>query len=78
MSKKIDIVVAYPSGNITIMVLTPTDRNDYKKVAQKLLDMKELNGEQVAYILPPKTTETTDPAAGEQYPEGNVRTGILR
>lgn len=69
MSKKIDIVVAYPSGNITIMVLTPIDRSDYKEVARKLLDMKELNGEQVAYILPPKTTETSNSTIGEQYPE---------
>lgn len=52
MSKKLDIIIANPSGNITILVLTPTDRADYKDTARKLLDIKRLNAEQVAYLLP--------------------------
>ena len=52
MTKNLDILIADSSGNITIMVLTPTPRNEYKHVAQQLLDMKKLGGEQVAFILP--------------------------
>lgn len=52
MTKKYDVIVADPSGNITIMVLTPVDRADYKEVAQMLLDNKKLKGEQVAFMLP--------------------------
>lgn len=57
MNKTIDIIVANPSGNITIMVLTPTLREHYKEVAQKLLDMKEFNAEQVAFVLPENKME---------------------
>lgn len=59
MNKKIDIIVADPSGNITIMVLTPAPREEYKDIAQGLLDIKELNGQQVAFILPEQ-----EPASG--------------
>lgn len=52
MKKKLDIIVANPAGNITIMVLTPVLRKDYKTVAQKLLQLEGLNGEQVAFLLP--------------------------
>ena len=48
--KKINILVANPSGNITIFVKDAFDRKDYAKVADQLLDMKDLRGEQVAYI----------------------------
>ena len=51
MYDNLDVVVADPAGNITIMVLTPVDRKDYAQVAQKLLENKTLNGEQVAFIL---------------------------
>lgn len=51
MSRKIDIFIADSSGNITIMVLTPTDRKDYTYVANKLLEIKELGGEQVAFVI---------------------------
>lgn len=57
MEKKYDIIVADPSGNITIMVLTPVDRSEYKEVAQMLLDNKKLKGEQVAFMLPDGTAE---------------------
>lgn len=52
MNRTLDVFVADSSGNITIMVLTPTDRKDYKDVARQLLEKKELGGEQVAFILP--------------------------
>ena len=52
MYDNLDVVVADPAGNITIMVLTPVDRKDYAQVAQKLLENKTLNGEQVAFMLP--------------------------
>ena len=51
MTKKIDIIIANPAGNITIMVITPTPRNEYKTTAAKLLNM-DFGGEQVEYILP--------------------------
>ncbi len=63
MHKNIDVIVANASGNITIMVLTPTDRKDYKKIARQLLQRKELDGEQVAFLLPEKGTAHTGPAA---------------
>lgn len=51
MKKKIDIIVANPSGNITIFVKTPVPRSEYQTVASQLLSMEELKGEQVAFIL---------------------------
>ncbi|MBR4861836.1 MAG: hypothetical protein IKU09_06520 [Firmicutes bacterium] len=51
MKKNIDIIVANPSGNITIFVKTPVPRSEYQTVASQLLAMKELGGEQVAFIL---------------------------
>ena len=44
MYDNLDVVIADPAGNITIMVLTPVDRKDYAQVAQKLLKNKTLNG----------------------------------
>ena len=52
MKKKIEIIVANPSGNVTIFVKTPCPRSEYAAVATQLLAMKELKGEQVAFILP--------------------------
>ena len=49
--KKINITVADPAGNITIFVKDRFDRRHYPEVANQLLDMKELKGEQVAYII---------------------------
>ena len=49
MGKKLDVLVADCSGNITIMVLSPVDRSDYKVVAQALLDNEAMGGEQVAF-----------------------------
>ncbi|MBR5230370.1 MAG: hypothetical protein IKW01_05870 [Firmicutes bacterium] len=51
MKRKINIIVANPAGNITIFVKDRFGREDYQKVATRLLDMKEIEGEQVAFIL---------------------------
>lgn len=56
MTKKIDIIVANPAGNTTIMVITPTPRNEYQMTAAKLLSM-DFGGEQVAFILPSGSQE---------------------
>lgn len=55
MTNDFNILVADSSGNVTIMVLTKTERSDYKAVAQELLKNKSLGGEQVAFILPDDT-----------------------
>lgn len=47
---KIKFFVADPSGNITILVLTPCSQKDYQRIAGKLLACKELKGEQVGFI----------------------------
>lgn len=67
MTRKVDLIVANPAGNITIMVLTPTEIKDYQEVANKLLEIdfgKEYDldftkpqsgsifGEQVEFLLP--------------------------
>jgi len=51
MIRTIDYLIMDPEGNITILVLTETDRRDYQKVAQVLLDACP-EAEQVGYILP--------------------------
>lgn len=57
MYENLDVIVANPSGNITIMVLTPVDRKDYPHIAQKLLSTSTLGGEQVAFILPDQPSD---------------------
>ncbi len=61
MNNECKVVIANPAGNITIMVLTPTPRERYQEVANKLLDMDfgpycdwadSVHGEQVAFVLP--------------------------
>lgn len=59
MIKNLDVMVANPAGNITIMVLTPVDRKDYAQVTSALLGMtftdasgEQVQGEQVCFILP--------------------------
>ena len=59
MYDNLDVVIADPAGNITIMVLTPVDRKDYAQVAQQLLKDKTLNGEQVAFMLPDSDRKQT-------------------
>lgn len=53
MKKSVNILVANPSGNVTIFVQTPFGRGDYNSVANQLLAMPELAGEQVAFIKEP-------------------------
>lgn len=51
MKKKVKIIVANPAGNITIFVKDRFERNMYPQVAGQLLEMDDLKGEQVAFIL---------------------------
>ena len=60
--KKTNITVADPAGNITIFVNDRFDRKDYPTVANQLLEMKELKGEQVCYVLDLMGTEGDYPA----------------
>ena len=60
MKKNIDIIVANPSGNITIFVKSPVPRSEYQTVASQLLAMDEFHGEQVAYILQNPQAEGID------------------
>ncbi len=39
MSRTVEVIVANPAGNITIMVLTPVPREEYQEVAGKLLNI---------------------------------------
>lgn len=48
--KNIKILIANPAGNITIFVLDYFDRSQYQSIASQLLSMKELGGEQVAFV----------------------------
>ena len=50
MKQKIRVRIADPAGNITIFVLDPFPVEQYQNIATQLLEMKELNGEQVAFI----------------------------
>lgn len=56
-NRKIRICIANPAGNITIFVLDPFPRSQYQAVASQLLAMKELRGEQVAFITGPDSLE---------------------
>ncbi len=48
--KKVEYFVANPAGNITIFVTSPAQRSEYQEIAQKLLAIEELHGEQVGFI----------------------------
>ncbi len=65
MARKLDVLVADSSGNITIMVLSPVARGDYASVAQSLLDNVALAGEQVAFIVP--ATEVFSSESESEY-----------
>ena len=67
MSRKIEMVVANPAGNTTLMVTSPVEIADYQEVANKLLeidfgkeygvrftkpDSESVMGEQVEFLLP--------------------------
>jgi len=49
---ELKIFSANASGNVTLFVTTPVERIKYGAFAQRLLNDPELNGEQVAYIVP--------------------------
>jgi len=51
MKKQIQIFTANAAGNVTIFVNSAFERSEYSKVANQLLDMKELGGEQVAFMM---------------------------
>lgn len=52
MKEKLRIFIADPAGNRTIFVLSPMERSRYSSVSEKLLSLEQLDGEQVAFILP--------------------------
>lgn len=51
MKKPIQIMVAEAAGNVTIFVKDHFERSEYQKIASQLLQMEELKGEQVAFIV---------------------------
>lgn len=52
----LQIFSADASGNITLFVATPVERNQYRSIALQLLNNPGLNGEQVAFIVPGSNT----------------------
>lgn len=48
--QELSIVVADPSGNITIFVLTPIPESQYADIANKLLSISQFNAEQISFI----------------------------
>ena len=57
MNRTIDYFAADPAGNITIFVLSRTDRRDYQWIARALLARTGLGAEQVAFIKSPGVME---------------------
>lgn len=52
MAKRlVKITVADPAGNITVFVHDKFERAEYASVAEQILNMKELQAEQVAFVL---------------------------
>lgn len=45
---------ADPAGNITLLVTTPVPPGDYQTVAARLLSLRELDAEQVGFLVPPQ------------------------
>ena len=43
-----------PAGNITLLVMTPVPKEDYQTIAAKLLSIRELDAEQVGFLVPPQ------------------------
>ena len=48
-----------PAGNITLLVMTPVPREDYQTIAAKLLSIRELDAEQVGFLVPPQSGGVT-------------------
>ncbi|MBK5254037.1 MAG: hypothetical protein JJE03_06240 [Peptostreptococcaceae bacterium] len=51
MKRELKIIVANPSGNITIFVMTPCNKSDYQKITNALLSLTNYEAEQVAFVL---------------------------
>ena len=66
MSEQIEYIVANPSGNITIMVISQVERENYQEIAAKFLDSRLHNAEQVAFI---KKHETSKDSRADGYIE---------
>lgn len=47
---ELSIVIANPSGNITIFVLTPIPEFQYTDIASRLLSISQFNAEQICFI----------------------------
>ena len=60
--REIEVRRCDPAGNITLFVLTPTEKKDYAAVARALLAMQSLGGEQVGFLCADGRMEM---AAGE-------------
>ena len=50
MDMTIDYLVADPSGNTTILVLTPVPKEEHSALAAKLLALPGIEAEQVGYV----------------------------
>lgn len=50
---KINVVIANPANNITAFVLNDIEKKDYISIAQKLMNKKEFNIEQVGFVKEP-------------------------
>ena len=51
---KIDLQIVSPAGNTTAFVSTPVDIDQFAIIASTILSQKNLDVEQVAFIVPPK------------------------
>ena len=58
MKKRLELTVANPAGNITILVKTRCDRSEYQKIGSQLLSMKELGGEAQTCSVPCSSCRT--------------------
>ncbi|MBE6034732.1 hypothetical protein [Aminipila sp.] len=48
--QNLSVIIANPSGNITIFVLTPIPKSQYSLIANKLLSINHFKAEQVCFI----------------------------
>jgi len=51
---RIEFVAADPAGNITLLIKSPVPREDYGRIARKLLSLTEFKGEQVGFFTSPR------------------------
>lgn len=50
---KLSVQVVNPAGNTTLLVQTPVPQEDRREVADRLLSIRELQGQQVGFLVPP-------------------------